>query len=169
MIKVRFYFPDTSRIKDRNDLVDILMWTMRKDGGIKYAGYLREQELRKDLLRHIGTRGLFRYEPLSAGKKRIMDRDIRAAVKKCQTTLPHPDLPIFVFVYPWFPSRSERAKFEGISALAAYYTIHLFIEPDSYTRLSLKKTIAHEWSHLVFYRYNPKHRYTLGEHILMEE
>ncbi len=168
MVKIRFYFPDAGKLKSKREIVRSLMQAMRKDGGIKYAGYLKESELQKDLSRHIGARGLSRYKPPSAKQRQIIGKDILSAIKKCHQILPHPDLPTFVFIYSWFPDKQERIQFEGISALAAYYTIHLFIDLDSYAPLSLRKTIAHEWNHLVFYRYNPGPRYTLGAHMLME-
>ncbi len=169
LLQTRFYLPEASpQVKNKRALIGSIMKEMRKDGGIKYAGYLKESELQKDLSRHIGAHSLSRYQPLSVRRKGIISKDIRSAARKCHRVLPHPDPPVFVFVYPWFPNSKENARFEGISALAAYYTIHLFINPDSYTKLSLQKTIAHEWNHLVFYRYNPKPRYALGGHILME-
>jgi uncharacterized protein YjaZ len=144
------------------------MESMHKDGTIKYAGYLKERDLREDLLRHVGSRDIILYKPLPEKKKQAIEKDIRTAVKECHQVLPHPDPPIFVFVYPWFPAKSDLLLFGGITALSTYYTMHLFVNVDSYDRGYLKETIAHEWNHLVFYRYHPEREHMLRAHIAME-
>lgn len=140
---------------------------MRKNGTIKYAGYLKEKDLHEDLLRHIGDNDIALYKPPSAGKKQAIQRSIYTEIKT-PWVLPHPDPPIFVFVYPWFPTIDDRVLFKGVTALATYYTMHLFIDLNSYTQASLRETITHEWNHLVFYRCHPERRYTLRAHMAME-
>ena len=169
LIKIKFHFPNVSRkIKNKRELVDLLLKTMRKDGSIKYAGYLRKKDLHEDLLRHIGDENLVLRKSLSVKKKQAIKRVIYAAVKKCHRALSHPDLPIFAFVYPWFPDKDNRILFGGTTALAAYYTMHLFIDLSAYTKTSLEQTIAHEWSHLVFYRHHLERQYALRAHMMME-
>jgi uncharacterized protein YjaZ len=169
LVKIKFQFPNISReIKDKKKFAHLLFEDMQRKGDIKYAGYLREQDFKKDLFRHIGNWNSAQYKLLSVKQKQTMENAIEAAVKKSHKALPHPDLPIFVFVYPWFPEGNDRMLFGGVTALAAYYTIHLFIDLKAYTSASLKQTIAHEWNHLVFYRYHPEHQHTLRAHIVME-
>ena len=160
LVKIKFQFPSLShKITNQRELVGLLMEKMQSNGDIKYAGHLKEKDLREDLLRHIGTTHVALYRSLSVKQKQVIERAIYTAVKKCHKILPHPDLPIFAFVYPWFPSADNAVLFGGTTALATYYTLHLFIDLASYTQMSLKRTIAHEWSHLVFYRHHPNHRY----------
>jgi uncharacterized protein YjaZ len=169
LAKIKFYFPVAPRkAKNKREFVSLIMESMRKDGTIKYAGYLKEKDLREDLLRHVGDQDIALYKPLSAKKKQAIEKDVLAAVKKCYGSLPHPNPPIFIFIYPWFPSAEENISLGGISALATYYTMHLFINIDSYTRTYLKETIAHEWNHLVFYRHHPESQHTLRAHMAME-
>jgi uncharacterized protein YjaZ len=144
------------------------MEIMQRDGNIKYAGYLKEKDLYNDLFHHIGCKDVSSYKPISTRKKEDIKKTIRATIKKCHQSLPHPDLPIFIFIYPWFPTKNDSDLFKGVTALAAYYTIHIFIDLDSYTQESLKQTIVHEWNHLVFYRYNSQFKYTLINHMIME-
>ena len=169
LVKIKFRFPTLSRkIKNKQELVDLLMGAMRKDGSIKYAGYLKAKDLRRDLMRQIGSAGLGQYRNLLAKEKQTIEKNIYAAAKKCHKTLPHPDLPIFAFVYPWFPETNDRALFGGTTAFAVYYTIHLFVDLNAYTQTALKQTITHEWSHLVFYRHHLERQYTLRAHMIME-
>ncbi|MBI2514663.1 hypothetical protein HYV91_00520 [Candidatus Wolfebacteria bacterium] len=169
LVKIKFHFPNLSRkIRNKREVVDLLMEAMQRNGDIKYAGYLKEKDLHKDLLRHIGSGDITLYSSLSVKQKKAIEKTIYGTIKKCHKTLPHPDLPIFAFVYPWFPKTNDRALFGGIMALAAYYTIHLFVDLSAYTQKSLKQTIAHEWNHLVFYRHHPARQYTLCDHIIME-
>lgn len=169
LIKIKFYFPNISRkIEDKRELVDLLMEAMQRNGDIKYAGYSKEKDLRKDLLRHMGDGNIALYRSLSVKQRQAIEKIIYAAVKKCHKTLPHPDLPVFAFVYPWFPDADSRILFGGTTALATYYTMHLFVDLSAYTQTSLKQTIAHEWNHLVFYRHHPERQHTLLAHMIME-
>jgi uncharacterized protein YjaZ len=169
LLKIKFFFPEIpSEIKDKRRFVDLLMEIMRRDKSIKYAGYLKEKDLYNDLFQHIGCKDVSSYKPISTREKEKIKKTIYTTIKKCHQFLPHPDLPIFIFIYPWFPTKDDSFLFKGVTALAAYYTIHIFIDFDSYTQESLKQTIAHEWSHLVFYRNNPQHQYTLVDHMITE-
>lgn len=169
LVKISFYFPKIShQVKNRQMLVSLIIEAMRRDGSIKYAGYLKEKDLQKDLLHHIGSGDLHNYHLLSTRQKQTVEKTIHEGIKKCHNILPHPNLPIFVFVYPWFPNSKDRILFRGNTARATYYTIHLFIDSDAYTKVSIKETIAHEWNHLVFYRYHPENEHTLGTYIIME-
>lgn len=169
LVRIKFQFPNLShKMTNQHEFIGLLMETMRISGDIKYAGYLKEKDLHEALLGHVGTTNTTLYRVLSVKQKQVIERLIYATVKKCHKILPHPDLPIFIFVYPWFPGADNAVLFGGITAFATYYTMHLFIDLRSYTRASLKQTIAHEWNHLVFYRYHPEYHYSLCEHMTME-
>ncbi len=169
LVKIKFHFPSVShKVKSKQEFIDLLLKAMRRGRDIKYAGYLKERDLRRDLLQHVGNWTSAQYKPATIKQKQVVEKIIRIAIKKCHKILPHPDLPIFVFVYPWFPKEVDRIHFGGITALAAYYTMHLFIDLSTYTQASLKQTIAHEWNHLVFSRYHPEHQNTLRTYMVME-
>src|SRR3989338_742310 len=169
LVKIKFQFPSLShKITNQRELVGLLMEAMRSNGDSKYAGYLKKKDFHEDLLRHIGNTDIVLYRTPSLKQKRSIEKIIYATVKKCHKVLPHPDLPIFAFVYPWFPNIDNSVLFGGTTAIATYYTLHLFIDLRSYTQVYLKETIAHEWNHLVFYRHHPERHYALRDHILME-
>jgi|SRR3989344_3044423 len=169
LVKIKFFFPNISRqIKNGQELVYLIMETMRRDGNIKYAGYLKEKDLQKDLLHYVGSGDFHNYHLLSKRQKQTIEKAIYEAIKKCHDILPHPNLPVFVFAYPWFPNARDRILFRGNTARTMYYTIHIFIDSDAYTKVSLQETISHEWNHLVFYRYHSEHEHTLGTDIIME-
>lgn len=167
--KFKFYFPEiTDSIKNQRSLVDLMIKEMQKDGSIKCAGYFDEKDLQDDLMRNIGNGVIAHLNSLNKEKKQKLEQEINLILRECHKALLHPDLPIFLFVYPWFPDSTEQKNFDGSTAFASYYTMHLFIDLKNYTIESLKKTIAHEWNHLVFYRYQMEYPYTLRTYIVME-
>lgn len=169
LVKIKFFFPKISPdVKNKREFVRLLMEAMRKDGSIKYAGYLEEKGLYDDLLRHIGDGDITQYKPISIKKRLVIKSVVAETIQKCNKILPHPDLPIFVFIYPWLPDDNDDIYFEGIGAFSSYYTMHILIKPDSFTQEALKKSIAHEWNHLVFYRYHTELEYSLSKYLIME-
>jgi len=168
-LKIGFYFPRLlSSVKNKKEIVDLIISAMRSSGDIKYAGYLSESVWHRDLLRHIGKGDILPKKAFTKKQRDIIKKNISVTVGRCSRVLSHPTPPIFVFIYPWFPTKSDSILFGGSMAFAAYRTIHLFVDLDSYTQTSLKQTIAHEWNHLVFYRHHPKRRYALRDHMVME-
>lgn len=168
-VKIYFCFPEISHpVKHKQKFVDLTMSEMCKNDVIKYSGFLKENDFKKSISYHIGNKNIDRYKSLSENKKNNIKKTIHTTIKKCHRALPHPDLPIFVFIHPWFPDEKNDVLFGGITAMATYYTVHLFINLNSYTKKSLEETIAHEWNHLVFYRYHDEHQLTLRSHITME-
>lgn len=166
--KIKFYFPESSHeFKNKQEFVNLIVEDMQKDGGMKYSGYLKEDDLKKDLLRHYGS-GEIAFLKLSAEHKKTISETIYEAAEKCQQVLPHPNPPIFVFVYPWSTNAESQTLFRGVTAFAEYYTIHLFVDLEIYTKASLEQTIVHEWNHLVYYRYHSDFPYTLLAYITME-
>jgi uncharacterized protein YjaZ len=168
LVRIKFQFPQVPHgIKTDVGFVDFLLKAMRKNGDVKYAGYAKEKDLKDDLSRHLVGWSPAQYKPPSTKERGIVKKTIMIAVKKCQRALPHPDLPIFVFIYPWLPNADDRILFQGNTAVASYRTIHLFIDLNTYTREALEQTVAHEWNHLVFYQYHPE-QHVLRTHIIME-
>lgn len=165
---IRFYPFIQLRPKNKPGLLRIVLKSMRMDGGIRRTGYASEATWKNDLDTHLGHADIASYTPLSDQSKRDIKNVIEAALLKCHKTLPHPDLPIFIFIYPWFPSTEDSILFGGVMGLSSYYTMHIFIDADSYNLASLGQTITHEWHHLVFFRYFPEQTYELRSHILME-
>lgn len=168
LVKISFYFPKVSSpIKTKRELFDLIIRKMESDGNIKRTGYLKEKTFLKELFNYIGN-NTFVYKNISATQKKIIKENITATIKKSNKILPHPDLPIFIFVYPWFPHKRTGVLFQGVNGFAGYYTIHIFININRYEKESLRQTIAHEWSHLVFYQYHPERQYTLYTLMIME-
>lgn len=168
LAKTNFYFPKIAhKIESKRELIHAIKKEMRKDGNIKLTGYLKEKVFIKDLSDHLG-KVVSVHQNLSRQNQKKIKKCIQSAITKSHRALPHPDTPIFVFVYPWFPSKKNDALFQGVTAFASYYTMHLFINLESYTIDSLQQTVAHEWNHLVFYRYHPAKQYMLSEHMIME-
>jgi len=166
--KIKFYFPKINKeIINEHELVDFIIKEMKDDGGIKFAGYLKEDDLKKDLLRHYENNKIIP-QNISTEQKITISNAINTITEKCQKALPHPNLPIFVYVYPWFPESESQLSFGGVTAFAEYLTMHLFINLNDYSVESIEKTVAHEWNHLVYYRNHTDFPYSLLTYMVME-
>jgi len=129
------------------------MEAMRKDGSIKYAGYLKEKDLYKGLLRHIGNGDITQYKPLSIKQKQIIEKTILATIQKCGKKLPIPTKN-FVFVFPWLPTKNDEAL-RGSFGFAAYSCVlHIFISPQIFTPNSLADSVTHELNHTISFYYH---------------
>ena len=168
MAKIKFYFPKIKQeIIDKHELVDSIIDEMKEDGGIKFAGYIKEDDLKKDLLRHYENEKIAP-QNISAKQRTTIINAINIITEKCQKVLPHPNPPIFIYIYPWFPGKESQKSFDGVTAFAEYYTMHLFINLNEYSLESIKKTVAHEWNHLVYYRNHTDFPYSLLTYMVME-
>jgi uncharacterized protein YjaZ len=62
------------------------------------------------------------------------------------------DVPLIVYIFPWYPTEKLSKDMGGISAYAMYHgVIHLYIDLEKYSKKSLEETIAHELNHLKYY------------------
>lgn len=168
--KIHFYFPQFSgKIKDKNLLAQSIIDMMQKDGSIEYSGYLNNKDLRNALLMKMNKLDYPNYRiPTNVERRRII-KEINISLKKCYTALQHPELPIFIFVFPWFPSIKDDNVFGGVDAVAPHKNVmHIFMNLDTYKLRSLKETIAHEYNHLIFYYYQWSKNYSLIQNIIME-
>ena len=165
-IKIKFFSPKILRdIKNKQEFTQLLIEAMRKDGSIKYAGYLKEKDLYDDLLRHIGSGDITQHKILSTKQKQDIKKTIHTTVQKCNRKLPVPTKN-FVFVFPWFPTEDDKV-FKGSFGFAAYSCVlHIFISPQIFTRESLADTVAHELNHTIFYYY---HFDRYGKHSLLDD
>jgi len=169
LVKLKFIFDkDFKKAKTKQELVDFIIEKLEKQSDIKYAGYSKKEDLKRDLIKYIGDKNINNYQNISKKQRKRIRINIIKTIKKLNNTLPHPDPPIYIFIYPWFPKKEKSNIFKSIMASASYYTIHLFIELNNYTQESLRETLIHEWNHLVFYRYHSKEKYTLLEHMIIE-
>lgn len=166
--KIYFYFPQT-KSKTKQEFVNSIISLIQKDGMLKRAGYLNEKKIPRDIYRQIGRINHETKIPtLTPEQEESIWRDILRAITKSHRTLSHPQLPVFVYVYPWFPNSQDSKLFRGVTAYAIYLTIHLFIDIKNYSKESLYQTIVHEWNHLVFYQYHIVTRMSIRTGIVME-
>ncbi|MEX1014213.1 MAG: DUF2268 domain-containing putative Zn-dependent protease, partial [Candidatus Paceibacterota bacterium] len=171
LLKTNFYFPENlENIKNKDDIVKKIVSLMKKDGSIDYAGFSEDKELIDSISKHLGNEEVDSYHRLSDSQKEEIEETIHNSVKKCNEKLPLP-AKLFVFIFPWFSSKEEDKYFNGVMGLAPYSCVfHLFINPKTFTKESLRETVAHELNHTVFYynHYNDLHDYTLLDHCIIE-
>ena len=170
LLKIKFYFPKISHwIKNKQELVDLIIKKMCKDKSIKYAGYSTKKGLRKGLLQHIGQGDTSQYRKLSTKEKETIKRTVHATIQKCDKKLPIPTKN-FIFVFPWFPTKEDVA-FEGSFGFAAYSCVlHIFIAPDIFTQKSLANSVAHEINHTIsfYYHFDRYNKWSLLDYIVNE-
>lgn len=172
LVKIKFFFPKTSHkyeAKNKQEFVELLIKAMRKDGSVKCAGYLKEKDLRNSLVRHMGNGDIAQYKSLSIKQRQLIKKTILATVQKCDKKLPIPTKN-FVFVFPWFPTKNDKAL-KGSLGFAAYNCVfHIFISPQIFTQRSLADSVAHELNHTVSFYYHPDRyvKWSLLDHIINE-
>ena len=155
LVEIKFYFPQKSdRLKTKRDFVKTLIEMMRRDDSLRYAGYLREKDLFRDLYQHIGNiNGLSHYQELTIGKEQNIKKIIRATVLKCHKTLPLPTKN-YIFIFPWFPEKKDKV-FQGSLGFATYSCVfYVFVDIRNFTQEALANSVAHELNHTIFYYYH---------------
>lgn len=168
--KIHIYFPKKTNIASKQSLVNHIVRDMKKDGGVNYAGFLTTKQLKQGLLHFIGDGSVDQYRQLPALRQIVIKKDIVNTIAICSNTLPLPDK-VFVFVFPWLPTKSDSVIFGGVMGFAPYSLVfHLFLSPQSFTRTSLIETVAHELNHALFlyYHHDRCNVYTLLDDMVME-
>lgn len=169
LFKINFYFPQPALVEDKQMLVNLIIKAMQKDGNINYAGYLDKNILKKDLLRRIGSYDPKIYRSLTVNERKNIIKIIQMTITKCNKILPLPTK-IFIFIFPWFPSKEELV-FRGAIGFAVYScVIHLFLAPDIFLKESIADSIAHEINHIVSFNYHFDRyaKWSLLDHIVNE-
>jgi uncharacterized protein YjaZ len=170
LVQIEFLIPKLNKsVESTPVLVKEILTRMRSSGSIEYAGYLKDEDLERDLIDTIGTFAKNKYGNLTKLQKRSFLSIVEETVSICDNILPLPEKPLIVFVFPWFPDKDDEVPFGGVNAVAVHENVmHLFVSINAHTQKSLRETVAHEYNHLLFYHYQPKKKYSLREHILME-
>jgi len=166
--KLFFYFPKIAQKKClKQKLFKLITKSIEVDNNILFSGFHSKKQFFSYLSNHLGKNS-FTYNNINSNKKELISNKIIKYCRKCQKLLPYHDIPIYIFIYPWFPDDKEMKLFNGITAFASYKTIHLFISIKNFNLKSLYSTIAHEWNHLVFYLNHPEKDYSLFSYIVLE-
>jgi len=151
------------------DFAADLMTAMYKNGSIEYAGYMEDEDLKRDLIARLGNFERKLYKRLEIAQKAKITSIINQSILKCDMALRHPEPPLYIFIFPWFPDAETSKLFGGVNAVAPHSNVmHLFVDLRKYTLTSISETVAHEYNHLVFYALHPAKNYNLLQHILLE-
>lgn len=168
-VKVSVFFPKIAKpLADKGAFLELILEDMKKEGALNSTGYSDISTFKSDLLHYMGKSDPSSYMPLVFTAEENIKGRILMAVERCHQILPHPDLPIFINIYPWFPDEGEQQQFGGVMAFSSYYTTHILVNVNSLPGQSLEYTVAHEWNHLVFYRFHTENEYSLKTYLVME-
>lgn len=168
LIEIYFYFPKI-KLRNKQELVDLIMKSMRKNGTIQYSGCPNEKILKESLLNHLGQGSIRRYRPISDKEQRTVRKIINEAIQKSRKLLPIPTKN-YIFVFPWFPSKKD-VLFNGSYGFAPYSCVlHLFIGPDNLVGSALADSVVHEITHTIsfFYHFERYGKWSLLDHIINE-
>jgi uncharacterized protein YjaZ len=176
LVKVKFFIPQRLKfVQNKLNAVNVIFNAIEKADWIKFAGFLDKKSLKENISNLLGDNlptSINYFNVNATSLKDKIEIDILSAVKKCQKilSLPAENLPIYMLIFPWFPeSKKTDEQFGGVNAYAPYYrTMHLFINLKTFTKKSIKETIAHEWNHLAYYNAHPNKQYSVLDRIIME-
>lgn len=169
-VVLNFCFPKiTKDVKNSHGFIKALTSLMKSNGSINFAGYMEDEDLEADLANRMGDFNSSSYKHLTRVQKEKIEVAVFQTLKRCYKILPHSEIPIYIFIFPWFPSLSDSKLFRGVNAVAPHSSvIHFFVDVETYTLVSVKETTAHEYNHLTYYSRNRSSSYSLLEHMLME-
>jgi uncharacterized protein YjaZ len=169
-IHINFFFPKKSKIIKLDNFIERIINEIKDKNLINYSGYINNEELYENLLINIGDKNIENYKNISLFRKHKINKYIIEAIKKCNKKIIIPN-DLFIFVFPWFPTKEENDNFNGLMANTPYISvIHLFISIKKFNKKSIFETIAHEVNHSLFYYYHKKdiNNYTLLDNIIIE-
>ncbi len=153
IVKINFRFPQLPAM-NKIAFVSALVRGVRLDKKVGYAGYPKKTQLCNNLSNRFNDDDVKKYRQLTTHDRERIEQIIRSTVEKCNRQLPLPTQPLFVFVFPWLGIQYDKA-FGGVTGFTPYAnTIHMFISLEKFSSHSLKKTVAHELNHAVFFCYH---------------
>jgi len=166
IVKINFCFSQNIT-KNKKAFVGALIHSIQPNKKVGYAGYLKKAHLYRHLSSYFNSKNINMHKPLLADSKNKIEKIIKSAVQKCFEQLSPSSL--FIFVFPWFNAKYDKA-FGGVNGFAPYAnTIHIFISPAKFSTQSLKETVVHEFNHAVFfYHHQSASKLTLLETLIFE-
>jgi uncharacterized protein YjaZ len=142
---------------------------LRKDGAIETAGYTSDLSLQRAIAKQTGSFGIDCFQAPTLAQRSHIARTIHKGIAVSSKCLALPNVPLWIFVFPWFPAPKLGLELAGVNAIAVHASVmHIYIDMHQYTDRSLLETVVHEYTHHAYYQYRPKRKYTLLEHMLME-
>jgi uncharacterized protein YjaZ len=151
--KIQFCFP-ISKEKTKEEFINSIIKSISFAGNSGYAGFSQKKGLREYLSTKYTKKNLVEYQVLSDKVESDIEKNIVAAVKKCQKLLGSSAQSISVFVFPWFAEEDDDA-FDGVNGFAPYENIiHLYVDIRRFTFESLQETVAHELNHATYFHFN---------------
>lgn len=167
---IKYCFPELSR-EDQTPLgyAEAVLNMMREDESIDYNGFLTDEDFIRDIMKRVENIGDAKYAVITDANKSKIDSQVEQALSASMSILPHSDTPLFVFVFPWYPSSGDLKKFGGVTAIARHSRVmHLFIYPDDFSSANLIDAVTHEFNHLVYYSLYGLGPFNLAENMIME-
>jgi uncharacterized protein YjaZ len=148
VINQYFYFPNNKNLKSiPNDILGKIKLGKMDN----YLGYWDNESFLKDFIERLG-KNKNKIKLLSEKEKNKISELVLKFTGKINKILKFRDVPLIVYIFPWYPSEKLSKEMGGISAYATFHgVVHLYIDLEKYTKKSLEATLAHELNHLKYY------------------
>ena len=145
---MKYCFPELSKENQTPlEYTKTVLNMMREDGSIDYNGFLTEEDFIKDISGRVENISTAEYRVITDEQRVTIDSLVEQACSASMAVLPHPDTPLFVFVFPWYPSDDDLKKFGGVTAVARHSRVmHLFVNANDFSSESLIDTVTHEFT-----------------------
>lgn len=143
-----FYFPTDRNLKT---IPDELFKKIREEKMNNYLGYWTDKDFFKDFKERLG-KNKSKIKILSEKEKAKISELVLEYTSKFNKILKFRDVPLIIYIFPWYPKEKLSKDMGGISAYAMYHgVIHLYVDLEKYSKKSLEETMAHELNHLKYY------------------
>lgn len=142
-----------SDVKDKAELIRRILQEIKSDPVVGYMGFREKAGAKKFLTWIIGNG--FSKDGLQklASNKGKLERAVQRSFLKCYSTMPVKS-PVRIFLVPTFDT-FVKERMNGSSGYSPWKnTIILAIHPKPGAIRALKKTVAHEFAHVITRQYN---------------
>lgn len=171
LVKIIYCFPSLLESKGFNSkkYAEAVLQQMHQEKSIDYNGYLTDNDVTTDLSKRVGVLNSKNYLIPDKKLKAKLNKLINDALMLAYKTLPHPEVPVFIFIYPWIPTAQDQKLFNGVTGVTRHSRVmQLFINISDFSEKHIKRSVIHEYNHLVYFNTHYTEPYTLKDHVVVE-
>lgn len=171
LAKILYCFPNLSDSKKLNSesYSEAVLKEMHDNKSVDYNGYLTDEDVKTDLSKRVGVLTAENYVIPDHTFKIKLNNIIEKAMSLAFEKLPHPETPVYIFIFPWIPAEADQKSFHGVSGVTRHARVmQLFINTSDYSVPHVKRSVIHEYNHLVYFYKHFENSYTLRDHLLVE-
>jgi len=164
--RIQFCFPNANQ-KNKANFINSVIKNILSDTEVGYAGFAKKSYLAKHISKYVDAKKVKLYKHPESKIINGIKMEIEKTLKICTRSVSGHTISVYVF--PWIGERYDES-FAGVNGFAPYRdVIHIFISLNKFSMRSLSETLAHEFSHAVFFNNKRNsHNLSLIEAMVME-